>query len=189
MEVESMKHGKATVEKCLEELFKKSDLTPAETKAALDGMNLRDLLTCEIEDCKMKEKEKEDMEYSERGYSGHDTPYRQYHITSYGRPMRMSRSDGSYRPMRISYGGRMMDDYSGDYGVQGWYRSGDDMSNCGPDPYYYSDGRYREDHRYSRHSIGDRVVEKLEHMMDTTSSEYEKEELHKFIRMVRSAAD
>lgn len=43
--------------------------------------------------------------------------------------------------------------------------------------------------QYSRHSIGDRVVEKLEKMMDNTDSDYEREELHKFIRMVRQTAD
>ena len=55
-------------------------------------------------------------------------------------------------------------------------------------------GRYSgepmvEDRGYSRHSIGDRAVEKLEQLMDTTQSGYEQEELHKFIRMIRQAAD
>lgn len=182
MEVESMKKLKSTVEKCLDELSQKPDLTPAETKAALDGMELREMLKCEIEDCKMADKEKE--KYEEGGYSGHDQPYRQYHITSFGRPIRVSYGDRSYRSMPM---------YSGDYGVQGWYRSGDDMSHCGYDPNYYRDGSMDYSERgmrgYSRHSLGDRVVEKLEHMMDATDSNYEREELHKFIRMIRSAAD
>ena len=55
MEMESMMKLKAADEKCLDELSKKTDLSPAETKAALDGMELRELLKCEIEDCKMKE--------------------------------------------------------------------------------------------------------------------------------------
>jgi len=184
MDVEAMKKLKGTVEKCLDELAKKTDLSPAETKAALDGMELRDMLMCEIGDCKAKE----EMEYAERGYSGDGRPYRQYHITSYGHPMRQS-----MRPMRVSYDDRPMTNYSGDYGVQGWYRSGDGMSNCGPDPYYYDmrdDGRsYRNDGGYSRHSIGDRAIETLEKLMDTSKSDYEKEELHKFIRLIRSNAD
>lgn len=172
IDYESMKKLKGTVEKCLVELANKTDLTPAETKAALDGMELREMLKCEIEDCKMKE----DKEYSERGYSGHGTPYRQYHITSYGMPFRMTNADGSYNTVRMPSNVSMNDGYSGDYGVQGWYRS--------------NDGRdYSERHGYSRHSIGDRVVEKLEHMMDTTASDYEREELHKFIRMIRQNAD
>lgn len=164
IDYESMKKLKGTVEKCLVELANKTDLTPAETKAALDGMELREMLKCEIEDCKMKE----DKEYSERGYSGHGTPYRQYHITSYGMPFRMTNA----MPQHAS----MSDGYSGDYGVQGWYRSNDERD-------------YSERRGYSRHSIGDRVVEKLERMMDTTASDYEREELHKFIRMIRQNAD
>ena len=171
MEMESIKKLKGTVEKCLNELAQKPDLTPAETKAALDGMELRELLKCELDDCKMKESK----EYSERGYSGHDTPYRQYHITSYGMPFRMTYADGMQHSMR--------DGYSGDYGVNGWYRS-----NNGPDMRYDSP-EYFERRGYSRHSIGDRVVEKLENMMDNTDSNYEREELHKFMRMIRSAAD
>ena len=179
MDMESMKKLKGTVEKCLDDLSKKPDLSPAETKAALDGMELRELLKCEIEDCKMKE----DKEYSERGYSGDGTPYRQYHITSYGMPFRMTNADGSYRMPHVSYDGHSMNDgYSGDYGVQGWYRSKDS------EPYYNSP-EYSERRGYSRHSIGDRVVEKLERMMDKTDSDYERDELHKFIRMVRQAAD
>jgi len=188
MEMESVKKLKSTVEKCLDELAKKTDLTPAETKAALDGMELREMLKCELEDCKAKEAE---SEYSERGYSRHGEPYRQYHITSFGRPMMMTHPRGSYtNSMRGPYDGHSVDGYSGDYGVQGWYRSGDGMSNCGPDPYYYGpDSSERSRGGYSRHSLGDRVVEKLEHMMDATDSNYEREELHKFIRMIRSAAD
>lgn len=172
MDMESMKKLKSTVEKCLDELSQKSDLTPAETKAALDGMELREMLKCEIEDCKSTSGEK----YDEGGYSGYDRPYRQYHITSFGHPIRVSYDDRSYRHSPM---------YSGDYGVQGWYRSDDGMSHC-DNPYYYSMERRGG---YSRHSLGDRVVEKLEHMMDSTDSNYEREELHKFIRMIRGAAD
>lgn len=191
LELESMKKLKSTVERCIDELAKKQDITPAETKAALDGMELREMLKCEIEDCKEKEKEDEEG-YSERGYSRYgERPYRQYRLTSFGRPM-MSRSNGSYRSRRRSYGDREMVDYSGDYGVQGWYRSGDGSNNSFNDSYrsYYGpDFSERSNRGYSRHSLGDRVVEKLEHMMDTTESDYEREELHKFIRMIRSAAD
>ena len=170
MEAETLKKMKGTIEKCLEELAQKSDLTPAETKAAKDAMELRELLMCEIENCMAEE-------HSERsyngGYYGHAVPYRQYHITSYGRPVHMS-----------------MPRYSGDYGIEGWYRGGD-RGDPYCDPYTYNDGEYsgRRGHGYSRHSIGDRAVEKLEQMMDAAGSDYEREELHKFIRMIRQAAD
>ena len=169
MEMESIKKLKATVEKCLEELSKKSDLNPAETKAALDGMELRELLQCELDNCKAKD----DAEKFDKGYSGHDRPYREYYITSYGRPVQVAYPDWNSMSMRSM---PHMRGYSGDYGVEGWYRSNNDMER-------------NERQGYSRHSIGDRVVEKLERMMDTTDSDYERQELHKFIRMVRSAAD
>ena len=34
-----------------------------------------------------------------------------------------------------------------------------------------------------------KAIEKLENLMDGAGSEYEKEQLHKFIRMIRAAAD
>lgn len=156
MEMESIKKLKATVEKCLEELAKKSDLNPAETKAALDGMELRELLQCELDNCKAKD----DAEKFDKGYSGHDRPYREYYITSYGRPVQVAYPDWNSMSMRSM---PHMRSYAEDYGDH--------------------------KHEYSRHSIGDRVVEKLERMMDSTESNYEREELHKFIRMIRSAAD
>lgn len=189
--VDSMEKLKGTVEKCISDLAKKDDLTPAETRAALDGMQLRDALCCEL-DC---EHEKEDMErsygYSMRrsysdGYSGHHSqPYRRYNITAYGRPM-------EYEMDRR---------YSGDYGVEGWYRSGDDrgsmrMSYCGPwdegryDPYWdYNYGRRMDGrHNYSSHSVADRIVSLIEHdVMGGNNSEYENEEAKKFIRMIRQA--
>lgn len=151
MEVESMKKLKSAVEKCIDELAKKSDLTPAETKAALDGMKLREMLCEEIEDCEMQD----DMMRSEHGYSG-----RRY--------SRRSMYDGPRDAI-----GR----YAGNREGIGWY-----------EPNYYGENEsYRRG--YSRHSIGDRAVEKLEEMMDTAGSEYEREQLKQFIRMIRAAAD
>ena len=37
--------------------------------------------------------------------------------------------------------------------------------------------------------VPDLSLEELEQLMDTTQSGYEQEELHKFIRMIRQAAD
>lgn len=142
-------------ETCLSEMAKKPTHTPAETKACKDGMELRAMLKCEIEDCEAKEHGEE--------YSGYRAFPRHYSMTAYG----------------------MRDDYAGYPGQSrnwnGQYASG----------MPYDDGRrsYGEDYDYSRHSIGDRAVEKLEHLMDTTGSAYEKEELRKFIGMIKREAD
>lgn len=160
MEIETMKKILSAVEKSIQDLSAKQDLTPQETRACLDGMQLRDLLLCEIEYCKQEE-------YSERAYSRHgEIPYRRYNIEAYrDRPTSVMRSDRSY---------------CGDYGM---YDGPDSYGVYGRIPHgSVSTG-------YSRHSIGDRAVEKLEQMMDTAGSEYEKEELHKFIRMIRQTAD
>lgn len=146
-------------ESCLEEMTKKPTHTPAETSACKDGLEIRAMLKCEIEDC----------EHMERGeeYSGYRAFPRHYSMTAYG--MR----DG------------MHDDYAGYPGQprnwNGQYASG----------MPYDDGRrsYGEDYGYSRHSIGDRAVEKLEHLMDATGSPYEKEELRKFIGLIKREAD
>ena len=164
-EVESLKKLKQATVKNINELGKKTDLTPAETKALVDGFELMDRLCYEIEDCEMKE-ENEKAQYS--GYSGHGEMYaipRRYSITSYARPrgsMRMSYGDGPYMEHGRSYTGPMAYQYD--------------------DPMYYGDGR-----GYSRHSIGDRAISCLEREMDTVGSDYERRELHRFIEMIRSA--
>lgn len=52
--------------------------------------------------------------------------------------------------------------------------------------YVSRDGYYDSYNRgYSGHSIEDRAVDSLERMMDTASSEYEREQLRKFIHQIR----
>lgn len=63
------------------------------------------------------------------------------------------------------------------------------MSNCGPDPYYYGPEYSDRGMGYSRHSIGDRIIAMMEREMDSTESPYEKEELRKFMKLIRQAAD
>lgn len=191
LDLDSMKKLKAITEKCAAELTEKPSHTPAETKALKDGLEVIAMLEDKIAECEMEKNgggkgDMGGMEYAERGYSRGGHPYRQYHITSYGQPIRMPTyhyGDGSYG-MNPNMNG-----YSGDYGVQGWYRSGDGMPNCGPDPYYYGPEYSDRGHGYSRHSIGDRAVESLEMLMDKAGSEYEKDELRRFIQLIRSHAD
>lgn len=154
MKIESMENAKRVVEACIEELMKKSDLTPAETKALLDGLYLHDELCCRIEDCKKTE------EYSERGYSGVYHPYR---ITSYGMPD---------RSMRM---------VAGDYGRMAYTYEPRNMRGS-----YYNDEYSDRGRGYSRHSISDRVVSMVENMMDTAKSDYERQELEKYIRAIRA---
>lgn len=188
LKTESMKNMKKTVEKCLDELMKKTDLTPAETKAAIDGFHLYDELCCRIEDCEAEEEKKDPGMYAERGYSMHGEPYREYHITSYGMPERAVYSERSYGRMnRGHYSGRPQ------YGVQGWYQNNNYPSYPGY-PYEHMNGSYCDDPYYadrgigySRHSISDRAVSCLEKLFDTAASDYEKQELKKYISMVRAA--
>lgn len=90
--------------------------------------------------------------------------YRRYSNTAYGQ----------YENRGMGYGG---------YQNTGYQNNGDwsgRRSYCGMESY---------DSGYSRHSIGDRVIEKMEKLMDQAESEYEREELRKFMKMIRQAAD
>lgn len=162
MDIASLKKIKQITEKNIEDLGKKQDLSSAETKAVKDGFELLDWLDMKIEECEMKENG-----YSQ--YSGHEGMQalpRRYAITSYR-----------------SYGPR------GSYGYP--YYPMDEMAYDGGRSYAMN-GRsygpyYGADRRYSRHSINDRAVACLERMMDEASSDYERQEVHRFIEMIRSA--
>lgn len=51
---------------------------------------------------------------------------------------------------------------------------------------YRSARHYMMDRGYSRHSINDRIVDKLEHMMDDAGSEYERSVIASWIARVKS---
>lgn len=198
LKTESMENMKKVVAKCLDELMMKPDLTPGETKAALDGFKLHDELCCRIEDCKNEEDMKSDYSdrrYSERGYSGYSSSNRPYHITSYGYPERAYSERNSRRMSRdsgTSYGYSNGPSY-GYSDAPGWYQSNNypmPMRGYGHESYYgnqYNNGSEYSDRRgYSRHSIGDRVVSMVEKMMDSAESDYEKQELQKYIKTIRA---
>lgn len=185
--------------KCITELGKKDDINPSETKALLDGLQTREWIACQIEECEMKEQE-DSAKKGSYGYSGHGDPYRRYSITAYNSPS--SRSD---------YENRMMPRYSGDYGVEGWYRSGADrryQAGVYPMDEYGNDlrgqsmrndmsrgmsmtnnGMSNAEHReYSRHSVADRIIniiEKSKELGDMTP--FEQDEVRRVIRMIRTA--
>lgn len=164
LDKDSLKNLKKTVAKCIADLGKKSDLSPQETKAAYDGACLYDWLCMMTEENDMAPEP--EYGYSERRYSMH-SPMR--HV-----PMNYPMSRG----------------YSGYPGYPSEFMN---TSYC--DPYTYDSGMRMSSNRmshgegYSRHSIGDRAVERLENLMDSAGSEYEKEQLHKYIRMIRAAAE
>lgn len=171
MDVDFLKSLKRITEKNLGELSKKSDMTAAETKSAKDAMELLEYLECKIEECKMEEREKE---YSQ--YSGRDVdrrPYREYQITSYRGPHG-----------RLSFDSMRNDRYSSAM------RSGRTRSYNGSSDSYDSIMRYGDPYNigYSGHSIGDRAVALMEEMYDDAKSEYERNQVSKFIAMIRSVA-
>ena len=195
LKTESMKNMKQVVAKWLDDLMKKNDLSPAETKAAIDGFHLYDELCCRIEDCEAAENKPETEMYSEGGYSRHGDPYREYHITSYGMP---ERAVYSMRGPRMSHGNihmpRPMEYSEGN----DWYRGNnysmaengyarlpgypmEHMRGSFCDPYYADRGN-----GYSGHSIADRLVSLVEGMMDSTQSDYERQELQKYMRAIRA---
>ena len=166
MDVESLKKLKQLTEKNIEALGKKNDVSSAETKAAVDGFELIAWLDGKIEECEMKDH----MEPQYSGCDPYSQPYaqpRRYNITSY-------RQSGSGMS-RSSYGDPMS------YG--GMYPNNQYRSYMGP----RMDASYTDDRGYSRHSINDRAVACLERMMDEASSDYERQQVHRFIEMIRSA--
>lgn len=150
MDTESLKKIKQLTEKNIQDLSKKSDLSGADTKCALDGFKLIERIDMQLEG---------GMDMGENGYSQYSGHYmepmptpRQYSITSY----RPSRAPMSRRSSMASG--------------------------------YYDDGRSSNNGMgYSRHSIGDRVVSCMEQMMDDAASDYERQQLHRFMEMIRSA--
>lgn len=89
---------------------------------------------------------------------------------AYG-PDAMSGRAIHYPGMTYSYDGDM--DYSGMRGRDAAGR-------------FVSRGRMAHDMTHSGHSIEDRVISKLEEMMDSAKSDYERQRLNQFIRVVES---
>lgn len=185
---DALKNIKKLIVKNINELGKKNDLTSAETKAMLDGFDAYDRACIEIEACEMKEHEGEAINASYRGYSMHgNQPYRRYELTSYGD-----------RASMRSYDNRsMMPQYSGDYGVEGWYRSGNDRQyQAGVYPMDRENAAYRDrgnmsaaEHReYSRHSVNDRVISIIERSPELNGmTPFEQDEVRRIMALIRTA--
>lgn len=191
-----LKNIDKNIVKCINELGKKGDINPAETKAFLEGVQAREWIACQLEECEAKEHAGEEMKNSYRSYSmhGYEQPYRRYNITAYGHPM--------------------MDGYSGGYGVQGWYQSDDHgpMYQAGTYPMdrfdHTANGSYgnypmgntyaprpmsnnmsaAEHREYSRHSVNDRVISIIEKSPELTNmTPFEQEEVRRILALIRTA--
>ena len=175
---------KEILEDQVKKITKKGDITPAE----LTNMNMavdiiKDIDT--IEAMKKAEAEWQDGEYSQRGYSrehsmrggsyadGHSERYLPYSMYSYAPvwnhpdDMHEMHSERMYRDGMSSDGRRGRDaDNDGRYSETGSsYRRGRDAR-----------GRYTSrDYRYSRAEAKDRMIEKLEKMMNETTSAKDRE--------------
>lgn len=185
---DALQNIKKMIVKNINELGKKNDLSSAETKALLDGFDAYDRTCIELKGCEMKEHEGDAIDASYRGYSMRgEPPFRRYELTSYGN-----------MPMRRSYGERSMaPNYSGDYGVEGWYRSGDDrMYQAGVYPMTRENAAYRDgtnmsaaEHReYSRHSVNDRVISIIEKSPELNGmTPFEQNEVRRIMALIRTA--
>ena len=164
----TMEHLKETLEDEIKKITKKGDITPAELESVQKAV-------CTIEMIEKMERGGQSEGMMTDGYSGRNMSYR--HMPAYG-----------------SYG----DEY-GDHSGRRYYHD-----SYGHDEYYHGDsyrrgrspvtGRYisrGEDHMsyhdgYSGHSITDRMVARLEDMMDEARTEHEKQTVSQWIDRLRS---
>lgn len=142
-------------------LATKASLSTVEINNAKEAVCLIKMID-EVMHGKSAEYEYETSEGMHRMYY----PNREY---SYG-PDMMSGRVMHYPGMTYSYDGDM--DYSG-------MRGRDAATGR-----YVSRGRMAHDMTHSGHSIEDRVISKLEEMMDSAKSDYERQRLNQFIRVV-----
>ena len=152
------------VETNLEPLANKADLTPNEIEVAANAVCLLEKID------KLVKGERED-EMSE----GYRPMYYPNMRTSYGWEMNPT-------PGRIySYGDEWYNDSSMMRGRDGRMTTYD-MDTSGR----RMRSRMSYDGGYSGHSIDDRIIDKLEQMMDSAQSEYEIRKLNQIIRVVES---
>lgn len=165
------------VESNLEDLAKKTDLTPNEVKTATEAVCLIEKID------KLMHGDKYDEETSEGHRMMHYYPDTAY---SYGWDMGPGRvySHGHDRYMDTSEA-RGRDAMTGRYvsrEMRPMSYDGRDIDTSGR----RMRSRMSYDGGYSGHSIDDRIIDQLEHMMDSAQSEYEVRKLNQIIRVVES---
>lgn len=188
---------KETVLRDLKPVADKNSLTPTEVSVAKDAVCLLKEIN-EVLGGEMNPMETSEAGRSMRSMSGHSYGYydpymRESYSYGYndfmdpysysmmrgrdartGRFMSRDGMDTSGRRYTFSYDS---DGYSGCYDSYGSY--GDRMNSGRGSERSRDSGR-------SGHSIDDRVVDMLEHMMDSAASEYERHKLNSYIRVIDS---
>lgn len=155
------------VSKELEQLALKGSLTPVELETANKAVEFMTKLLKYDAMCERKEngEDIDPMEYSERSY-------RMPRMMSYGGPWMSYEGNNSYG--MNSYGGNS-------YGNNGG-RGGNSNNSYGGNQY----GSYRNSQgQYSGHSIKDRMIDRLERMMNEAETEYERKEIMEEISRIR----
>lgn len=168
-------------------ITKKGDLT----KESLDNLHK---LTSTLKSVEyiMQEEESEGSSHAQGGYSQRYNPYMPYGM-SYGGGM----SNGQSYNQSYDYSRDGGQSYRGSYD-QGSYarqgRDGDSDGQYSEDGGSYarrrdSRGRYSSDgnaYGYSRHTQTERMIEKLESMMDTATTEKERKAIERCITQLES---
>lgn len=174
---EIMAELEKTEELLLKEIRKvnvKNDLTPQELNSMKEAVCLmKDIIKLEEMMNYANEEYDEYSEYGDGEMSGRS--YMRGRDARTGRYM--SRSRGSGRSMNNSQGGSY-GNYSNYSNRGGSYEN---MSRGGS-----YEGSYEGGGSMSRHSIEDRMVAKLEGMMDTSGSDYERQKIGEWINKIRT---
>ena len=167
---------KEFLEEEVDKIRKKGDITPAE----LDSSQKAVCVIKMIKDMENGQNEGMMMDGDSYGWNTRTAPYTHmpYYTSrndrSYGRYNNRSYGEDSYGYYHDSYGDDMYSNRRGRSPVTGRYisRGMDDYS--GRDRMSYRDG-------YSGHSIKDRMVARLESMMDEAKTEHERQTVEEWI--------
>lgn len=172
----TLEHLKETLEDEIKKITKKGDITPAELESVQKAVCTIDMIK------KMENGQSEGMmDGDSYGYSNRNMAYRHMPVYgSYGDSYN-DRSYGDYGGRRYyhdSYGDDMYSNRRGRSPVTGRYisRGMDDYSER--DRMSYRDG-------YSGHSIKDRMIARLESMMDEAKTDYERQTVSDWINRLQ----
>ena len=179
----TLERFKEFLEDEVEKIRKKGDITPTE----LDSSQKAVCTIKMIEDMEKEQSEGMMMEGDSYGYSGRNMDYRHmpvYNDRSYGDPYNRYYGDSYNRSYGDEYGdhsGRRY--YHDSYGHESYRRGRSPVTgryiSRGEDNMSYHDG-------YSGHSIKDRMVARLEDMMDEAKTDHERQTVSQWIDRLRS---
>lgn len=180
----TLEHLKETLEDEIKKITKKGDITPTELESVQKAVCTIDMIK------KMENGQSEGMmmDGESYGWNTRTAPYTHmpyytsrndrsygdsYNDRSYGRYNNRSYGEDSYGYYHDSYGDDMYSNRRGRSPVTGRYIS------RGMDDYSERDRMYRDG--YSGHSIKDRMVARLESMMDEAKTDHERQTVNEWI--------